>query len=368
MVRIGLVGIGMIAENYIRLLHSGAVQGAQVTALASRNEAKLQAVVQQHALSNVACFPTAEALVRSGCVDAIIICTPHFQHPALAITALHHGVHVLVEKPVAVFGDEAAQLVAESERHPHLVCCVAYCKRTAAPYQKVKALLDSGTLGTLKRALWQATNWYRTDAYHTSSPWRGTYQGEGGGILLNQASHQLDLYLWLCGVPTTAFGFCNKGVGRNIQVENDVTAYFTYPNGATGQFITSSHEYPGTNRLELSGDKAQLILDGEHTLTLRTLETPESVYTKTATAGFGNIPYQEEVFTFAPAAPDDNWRLLLQNFVDACAGTTAPLCSVQEAAQSIALINALYLSDWQGKPQPVPPDAAAFRTALEARF
>ena len=366
--RIGLIGIGMIAENYIRLITGGAVQGANITALSSRNTVRMQEVAQRYKLDDAVCFPSAQALLESGKVDAVIICTPHFQHAALALAALRQGLHVLAEKPVAVFGDEAAQLVAESERHPHLVCSVAYCNRATAPYRKVKELLDSGTLGRLKRAVWQITNLYRTEAYHASSAWRGTYQGEGGGILLNQASHQLDLYLWFCGMPSTAFGFCNEGVERAIETENDVTAYFTFSNGGSGQFITASHEFPGSNRLELSADKAQLILDSERVLTLRTLETPESIYAKTTSATFGSIPYKEEQFTFEMPTADENWTLMLQNFVDAVHGKAAPLCTVQEAAQSIALINALYLSSWTGKPQPLPPDAAAFRTALESRF
>lgn len=208
MLRLGIAGIGAIAGDYIGLIVGGKVRDVALTALCSRNEAHIREAAQRHGLQ-AAAFTDYGAMLKSGQVDAILICTPHAQHPEMTRQALEAGLHVLVEKPVGIFADEVAEILPVLAERPELVCGVMYNRRAAQAYRHVKNLVQSGELGELVRCSWIITNLYRTEAYYTSGAWRGTWQGEGGGLLMTQASHQLDLMQWICGMPVSVLARCS---------------------------------------------------------------------------------------------------------------------------------------------------------------
>ena len=368
MLRVGIAGIGSIARVYLGLFAAGKIPGGRVAALSSRNMTHLTGARDAFCTPDAALFTDYEAMLHSGLVDVVMICTPHNRHVPMALQALGAGVHPLIEKPLAVDADEARALLAACKAHPELTAGVLYCRRASAAYQQAKQLTESGALGQLKRACWMITNLYRTPAYHASEPWRGSWKGEGGGLLLTQASHQLDLLTWLCGVPNEVTALCEFGAERAIQVENDVTLHMRWPGGATGQFIASSREFPGTNRLELSGSKGQLILENDRLFTLRRLAQDERDFARTTTGYFGPIPFTEKRWQ-APEEPNEAQQAgIVADFLAAVESRRAPLCPVPDALGSLLATNAAYLSAWQGSTVPVPPPPGAYAAALAERM
>lgn len=218
MLRLGIVGIGKIANDYISLIAENDVQEIEIAALCSRNMAHVREVAEQYGLKSVV-FSDYTAMLHSGQIDAVLICTPHGQHPIMARQAIEAGIHVLVEKPVGIFADEVAEVVRLLQDRPGLICGVMYNRRASMAYRHVHDLVQNGSLGELVRASWIITNLYRTDAYYTSSPWRGSWENEGGGLLMTQASHQIDLMQWICGMPVSVTAHCST-IDRSIQVEN----------------------------------------------------------------------------------------------------------------------------------------------------
>lgn len=365
MIRIGISGIGAIARDYIKLFHNGKIKGGKITALSSRNRDNLENVKEEFHLENVKLYTDYEEMLKSGEIDAVIICTPHAQHPKMAVTAMEHGIHVLIEKPIGSNIYDLGTLITMKERHPELISGVLYCKRMSKAYTKMRELVMGGAIGNLKRANWIITNLYRTDAYHKSSPWRGTYNGEGGGLLLTQASHQLDLFLWITGIPASIQGFCYQGMERNIEVENDATIQMEFKNGATGQFIASSREYPGTNRFELSGDGGQLIMEDDRKLIYRKLHQNEASYNKQTDKHSGPIPYETEIYEFDDFDNQILKAAIINNFFEAVDSKQEPICSIKEALDSLMVINGAYLSSWENKKIEIPFDPEEYQKRLE---
>lgn len=367
MMRVGIVGIGAIAENYISLIAAGKIN-ARLTAVSTRNFEHARAVLTNYNMAEARIYENCEDMLDSGEIDAMIICTPHYLHPKMAMQAIERGIPVLIEKPLGVYGDEVAALVACAEKNPSVCCGVLYCKRMNQAFRLVKELLEKDAIGELKRVDWMITDLYRTAAYHRSSAWRGTFRGEGGGVLMNQASHQLDMLLWLCPPPLTVRAFCREGVEREIEVENDATLLIQFEGGAVGRFTASSMEFPGTNRLELSGSGGQIIVENDCRVTYTRLETDERTFSQTSTALFGVIPSTRETFDFEPAENAVYQAALINDFLDAAQSGGQPVCPLCEAARSLYLINGAYLSSWTNAGVVLPPDHAAFRRALERRF
>ncbi|MGL4372609.1 MAG: Gfo/Idh/MocA family protein, partial [Turicibacter sp.] len=261
---------------------------------------------------------------------------------------------------------EALRQVAE--RKPHLKCGVLYNRRCSKAYRKVKEIIDHGGIGSLKRVNWMITNLYRTDAYFKSSAWRGTYKGEGGGLLMTQASHQLDLLQWLCGMPHTINGFCYNGINREIEVENDVTLLMEFENDATGQFIASSVEFPGTNRLELIGDKGQLILTNDEHLIYHKLQMSESAFNQRNGELFGQIPYKTETFDFGVEDNKIQHAALINQFIEAIIQDQEVICPLSQAIHSLTLIQACYLSSWSRQAVNLPLDTDLFMKRLKEKM
>ncbi|WP_019636771.1 Gfo/Idh/MocA family protein [Paenibacillus fonticola] len=258
-VRLGIIGIGNMGMSHSLQIHKehkvpGMTLGA-VCDISSERRAWAQ-----NNLPGVAIFEHARDMYASGLIDAVLIAVPHYDHPSLAIEAFASGLHVLVEKPAGVYTKQVLEMNAAAKQSDK-VFGIMYNQRTNPVYQKVRELVQSGELGELKRVVWIITDWYRPQAYHDSGSWRSTWEGEGGGTLINQNPHNLDLLQWMLGMPSKIRSFCSFGKYYDIEVEDDVTAYLEYSNGATGVYITSTGEAPGTNRLEISGDMGKIVVE-----------------------------------------------------------------------------------------------------------
>lgn len=364
-IRVGIAGIGAIASEYLHLYAQGMLH-CTVTALQSRSMEKMQTIAQECALGQIAFFTDYEAMLDSGTVDAVIICTPHGMHAVMAVQAIERGLHILIEKPIGTNVGETLSILEQLNRHREVCCGVLYCRRMHPLYRQVKQMVESGAVGTLKRANWIITNLYRTEAYHQSADWRGSWTGECGGVLMTQASHQLDLFLWLCGLPQAVQGFCYTRE-RCISVENDAALQLEYASGATGQFIASSHEFPGSNRLELSGDKGQIIVEDDKRLLYRQLAQSESSYAVTSPNIGGPIPFTETVAVFEDCDNRTQQAAILNDFFEKAAQGGEPVCTAKSAMDSLAVINAAYLSAWKNERIPMLFDEREYFLELQKR-
>lgn len=367
MIRVGIAGIGFIAEEYIKLFTQGDIQGAEIRALSSRNYGHMKDINEQYHL-DAALFTDYEAMLDSGMIDMVMICTPHFYHPGMAIQAIDRGIHTMIEKPVGVFPEELDNLVTTVESHPETRSGVLYCRRANPVFAKIKQLLEDGTLGNLKRITWIITDMYRPQIYFDTAGWRGTYSGEGGGMLMNQVSHHIDLLVWLCGLPETMQAHCYTAQERNIEVENEVSITMEYPGNAVGQFIASTRECPGSNRLEISGSKGQVILDNEKDLTFRRLETDEREFAVKTKIPFASIPYTEEIHHFEAMYNPLLQAKIVNNFITSIRDSTPVTCPVIEAVRSQQFIQGAYLSSWQEKKLTFPVDTAKYTEELKKRM
>ena len=353
-VRIGVIGVGGMGSSHAGTIQKGEIEGATLAAVCDIDPERLAA------FDNVEKFADSKKLIRSGTVDAVIIATPHYGHTTIGIDALKSGLHVLVEKPISVHKADCEKLIAAHTKKKQIFVAM-FQMRTQPIYQKVKELIDKGELGEIRRVNWIITNWFRTESYYASGGWRATWSGEGGGVLLNQCPHNLDLLQWLCGMPSKMRAFCQLGKYHNIEVEDDVTAYFEYPNGATGVFITTTGEAPGTNRLEISGERGSLVVD--HGITFNRTVVPVSEFCATSPARFAtpetwhiNIPYHGHA---------TGHRGIMQNFVNAILKGEKPIAPAKEGIKSVELANAMLMSSLQGKPVDLPLNGQAFARMLK---
>lgn len=356
-VRLGIIGMGNIGRYHAEYLLNGKVNRCQLTAVADA-----LAPLEPWAARGLRTFNDGEALIRSGAVDAVIIATPHYQHTTLGIAALEAGLHVMVEKPISVHKADAERLIAAHARHPDRVFAAMFQLRTEPRYVKIKRLVSTGELGPLVRVSWIITDWFRTEAYYASGGWRATWKGEGGGVLLNQCPHNLDLLQWLCGMPARVRGFCQLGRYHNIEVEDNVTAYWEWASGATGVFITSTGEAPGTNRLELCGTRGKLVLENNR-LTFTRNETDMLEFSRTARTGFArpDVWHVEIPFADAPA----QHATLTQNFVDAILDGAPLIAPGAEGLHSVELANAMLYSSLTEQTITLPLDGAAYEAKLQ---
>lgn len=357
-IRFGVIGVGNMGSFYARSLHSGAVPRATLAAVADADPAR------RAAWSGVAAFPDAASLCASGEVDAVIVATPHYDHTVSGVIALEAGLHVLVDKPISVHKADARRLLA-AHRDPRQVFAAMFNQRTDGCFLKIKELLDGGALGEVRRVHWIITNWFRSEAYYASSAWRATWSGEGGGVLLNQCPHQLDLLCWLFGSPVNVLARAGFGKYHAIEVEDEVTAFFDYANGATGVLVAGTGEAPGTNRLEIAAENGKLVLEGD-VLTWWRNEQPMSVFSRTTT----------ELFA-APAVTKQEWAGLprgeqhlgvLKNVVAAVLDGEPLIAPAAEGLASVELANAMLLSAWEGREVALPLDAACYEERLREKM
>jgi predicted dehydrogenase len=354
-VRIGIIGVGIMGSYHARYLLEGKVKGAELTALCDIDPSKLEP------FKAVPGFARSEELIRSGQVDAVMIATPHYSHTTIGIDALQQGLHVLVEKPISVHKADAARLIA-AHTNPQQVFAAMFCQRTDPHYRRIKRLIDGGELGKFQRIQWTITDWFRPEAYYASGGWRATWKGEGGGVLLNQCPHQLDLFQWMCGLPVRVRAFCHLGKYHQIEVEDEVTAYLEYANGATAVFIASTGEAPGSNRLEIAGDRGKVVLEGGKITFTRT-ETPVSEFRRTCPDLFG----KPEIWQIDIAAVGNGGQHqeITQNFCDAILKGTPLLAPAEDGIRSVELGNAMLYSSLQGQTVDLPLDGVAYERCLQ---
>ncbi len=358
-IKIGVVGIGNIGSVHVKSIAEGEIDGMMLSAICDIDAEKVSKMEKQYP----ACkgFTDYKALVDSGVVDALIVAVPHALHGEIGEYALKKGLHVLVEKPVDISVSVGKRLNETAEKSGK-VFGIMFNQRTNHLFQKTREIVKSGQLGQLKRSVWIITNWYRTQKYYDSGDWRATWSGEGGGVLLNQAPHNLDLWQWILGMPKAVTAYCQIGKHHDIEVEDDVIIFTEYESGATGTFITSTGEYPGTNRLEISGDLGKLVLENG-TLKWWKLKQSDREVCKQSEELFPSIEMEYTEFT------DDTSKkghiAILQNFADAILNGTPLLSPGVEGIHELTISNAAYLSQWSGNQKiTLPFDSEKFDLLL----
>ncbi len=358
-VRMGIVGLGNIGLAHANCLLAGRVPGLELTAAADRNPAK------RARLQSVRVYESVEELIASGMIDALLICTPHPNHVDAGIKALQAGLHVLVEKPLAIQKAEAEELLA-AHKDRKKVFGVVFNQRTDPAYAKIRQLVQCGELGEIRRIAWTATEWFRPEIYYQSSAWRATWGGEGGGVLLNQCPHHLDLLQWIFGMPKSLRAHCSFGRYHDIEVEDEVIALLEYPTGAKATFISSTGEAPGTNRLEVACERGRLLFENGR-LCFDRNEVPTSQFSRETREVFGKPPcWKAEI----PVGSDAGGQHLeiLRNFAAAILEDTPLIAPAAEGLFSLELANAMLLSAWTEQPVELPLDAAAYSKHLKKRI
>jgi len=358
-VRIGIIGIGNMGTSHCNKLLNNEVEEMELVAVADLKESR-RTWANENLPREVAVFTTGEELIESGLCDAVLVATPHYDHPKYVIMALEHGLHALSEKPAGVYTKQVREMNEVATKH-NLVFGMMFNQRTNHVYRKMHELVTSGKYGQIKRVNWIITTWYRSQAYYNSGGWRATWDGEGGGVLLNQCPHNLDLLQWICGMPQKVQAFCHNGKWHDIEVEDDVTAYLEYPNGATGVFVTSTADTPGTNRFEITLDKAKIVCD-ENELLVYELEISEREHCFTTKEGFKKAPGAYVQIETDGENPQHVG--VLRDFAGKILHDTPLVAEGVEGINGLTLSNAMHLSSWLKKPIEIPFDEDLFLDEL----
>ncbi len=353
-VRLGIIGLGAEGGMYANFLADNRVPNMVIGAICDIDESKKARADEL----GVPFYTDYQAMVTSGDVDAVVTTVPHYLHPEMGIYALDHGVHTLLEKPVGVYTKQAREVIDFAAAKPDLKFGVFFNQRTNPLYKDLKELLSSGELGALRHTSWIITTWWRPQGYYNQSEWRATWGGEGGGVLVNQAPHQLDLWQWICGVPKSVFAKCAYGFRRDIAVEDEVNALVDFGNGATGTFITCTHDMLGTDRLEILCDKGKIVVDNSKTVTITRLSEPEQELSKgMSMAEVGKLFMgQLDTSTMMSTETKDYGSVwgaqhcdVMENFAAQILDDAEPLAPGADGIHGVRLANAIHLSSWTGR-------------------
>lgn len=361
-VRLGIIGIGGMGSGHAMSIAEGKVPSMVLTAVADIRECRLD-WAGETLPKEVQIFDDGKKMIDSGVCDAILIATPHYLHPEFAGYGLTHGVHVISEKPAGVYTKqvrEVNEIAAKSEK----VYALMLNQRTNCVYRKLHEMIESGELGALKRVNWIVTDWYRTQSYYDAAGWKATWDGEGGGVLLNQCPHQLDLLQWLCGMPAKVRAFCHEAKWHDIEVEDDVTAYLEYENGATGVFVTTTGDAPGTNRLELTFEMGKIVCENGKLL-FDKLSVNEREFCRTEKEGFKK-PDMEHLEIETDGSNEQHIGVL-KAFADHILKGTPLVARGEEGIRGLTLSNAMHLSSWLGETVSIPFDEDLFLAELNKR-
>lgn len=368
-VRVGVVGIGSMGSSHARMIHEGEIAGGCLAAVCDTDPEALEAYA---GVEGVGCFDDYRKLIASGDVDAVVVAVPHYQHPEIAIAAIEAGVHVLVEKPLAVTTAAAQRMVAayEGRDREDLVFAEMFNQRTNPTYAKLRSMIKGGELGKIIRVSWIVTDWFRSEAYYRSGGWRATWGGEGGGVLVNQCPHQLDLWQWMFGMPSKVRAFAQFGADHDIEVEDRVTAYLEYGDGMTGTFIASTGEFPGSNRLEVACDRGKVVIDssldaGGGFRFLRA-EVPVSDFSQATKERFAGPDHWD--VTIPDQGVGAQHKGVLENFVATIAGKAELLGPGVEGIHGVELANAMLYSAWTDGTAELPIPADAYERLLKERI
>ncbi len=356
-VRLGILGMGNIGKFHADYVLAGKIPRCELAAVCSTSPQKLDLFKAK----GIAVFDDAARLIQSGVLDAVLVATPHPQHPAQGIAALETGLHLMVEKPIASHKADAERLIAAASKRPKQVFGAMFQLRTEPRYAKIRKLIQSGDLGAIVRVNWIITDWFRTEAYYASGGWRATWKGEGGGVLLNQCLHNLDTLQWLVGMPKRARGFCQLGRFHQIEVEDSVTAYLEWANGATGVFLSSTGEAPGTNRFEIVGTMGRLVMENSK-LDFTRNEQDMIEFSQTAKQGFVKPDVWNVEIPFENAAIPH--AIMVQNFVNAILDGEPLIAPGPEGIHSVELANVMVYSSLLNDTIELPMDGAAWEKML----
>ncbi len=359
-IKIGIIGIGNMGSTYCKFLSDGMVPEIKLVAVADRRESRRKWLTENFP-DGISVFTEGTELIDSSLCDAVIITVPHYQHPQLSIYAIEHNLHVLCDKPAGVYTKQVRAMNDVAQKS-NVVFAMMFNQRTNCIYRKLHEIIESKELGPIKRVNWIVTDWYRTQAYYDSGSWRATWSGEGGGVLLNQCPHQLDLFQWLFGLPTKVRAFCHEGKWHNIEVEDDVTAYMEFENGATGVFVTSTADAPGTNRLEITFDRGKILCEDDK-LTLWQLETSESQFRFQAKNGFDHPAYH--VLEVATDGLNEQHIGVIKAFAGKILHGTPLIAEGIEGIRGLTLSNAMHLSSWLNQTVSIPFDEDLFYQKLQ---
>lgn len=360
-VRFGIIGIGNRGTEIAQRILNGETTELEITAVADTDPARLAWAAEN--LPGVQRFDSAQALLDSGAVDAVVVAVPHYDHPGLCLEALKRNIHVMCEKPAGVYTKVVRPVIEYAKVCP-ATFAMMFNQRTNCVYRKMKEIVASGALGQIRRVNWLITSWFRSQSYYDSGSWRATWAGEGGGVLLNQCPHNLDLLQWICGMPVRVRAFVHNGKWHDIEVEDDVTAYMEFENGATGTFITSTGDTPGDNRFEITLDGGTLICDGK-ALTLEKLKTPIPQFMREYKAGFGRpdcevMPVETDGLNLQTAG-------VLNAFAAHILRGEPLVAEGAEGINGLTLSNAMHLSAWTDQMISLPLDEDLFLTELNKR-
>ena len=361
-VKLGIIGYGHIGSQHGRAIRDGKCPQVNLTAVCDIDPDRLELAKKTNG-EDIQTFTDASELIHSGACEAVIIAVPHYLHPSMAIEAMETDLHVIVEKPAGVYTKQVEEMNAVAAKHPELVYCMDFNQRTNPLYKKVKDLIDSGDLGEMTRVIWIVTDWYRSQSYYDQGGWRATWDGEGGGVLLNQNPHNLDLWQWMCGIPKRVKSQVYYGKHRNIEVEDDLYALVEYENGATGCYITTVGDAPGTNRLEIDGTNGKIVVENNE-LTFYRLRIPEPEFNATYKGGLGKpevweckIPIKG-TYTSHPG--------IINNFCDCILKGAKPIAPGAEGIRGLQISNAIHLSSWlNGEWVDIPVNGDLFLEKLQ---
>ena len=365
-IRFGIVGVGNQGSTYmLKLFDREKIKNGVVTAVCDINPAKIEAIREKTVNENVTYFSDYVTMLDSGLCDAVLIEVPHYSHPEMVEEALKRNIHVICEKPAGVYTKQVKEMNVAAEKSGAKFAMM-FNQRTNCLYRKMREIVQSGGIGELQRVTWIITDWYRTQQYYDSGSWRATWEGEGGGVLINQCPHQIDLVQWVVGeLPETVNAFCQYGKWHDIEVEDEVTAYFRYKNGATGVFITTTGETPGTNRFEISGSKGKLLCENGKLLWYKN-EVDGFEWSKTSTEGFKKPKCEKiEVETDGLNPQHEG---IINNFADALLGLCPIYAPGTDGIHGVALANAMLLSGFEGKTVTMPIDGKRFKKQLDKRI
>lgn len=372
-VRLGIIGLGAQGGYYAGFLAEGKVKNMVIGAMCDIDPAKKAMCAEKY--PEVPFYENYIEMMDSGNIDAVVTCVPHYLHPEIGINALTRNLHALVEKPAGVYTKQVKELNEFAATKPELTFGIMFNQRTNPLYQKIKAIIDNDEIGSIRRTNWIITNWWRPQGYYDQSAWRATWGGEGGGVLVNQAPHQLDLIQWICGMPKKVYSNLKYGYQRNIAVEDEVTAMFDYGNGATGVFITCTHDVLGTDRLEILGDKGKIVVDDSKKVTIKRLVKPEhEMSTTMSMMDVGKIfrggnpadIYSEEVLEFASVWGAQHIAVL-ENFAANILEGTPLIAPGSDGINGVRLANAIHLSSWLGKEVEIPFDEDLYLSELNKK-
>ena len=362
-IRLGIIGLGNMGSGHARSIMEGKCPDFDLVAVADINPARVE-WGKANLAGNIRYFDDALAMLDSGCIDACMVCVPHYDHPRYAMACMQRGIHVMVEKPAGVYTKQVREMNEEAAKHPDVVFGMMFNQRTNHVYRKMRELVQSGQYGQIRRTNWIITDWYRPQAYYDSGAWRATWSGEGGGVLLNQCPHQLDLWQWICGMPVSVLSQMRFGQWHDIEVEDDVTTYVEYANGATGVFVTTTGDAHGTNRFEIQMDRAKLVVeDGQ--LHVLEFEVSEPEWSRTNKAPFATMPAHEV------AVETDGKNEQHVGVINAWGGAilrgTPLVAHGSEGIYGLTLSNAMHLSSWLDKTIELPLDEDLFLEELNKR-